>query len=342
MPPRHHALGGRLGQERPGQVPRAAADHVEEDDGEHGHDEQRGQSGEGRERSAHGPAHGVFHAPRSRQPLEDPPRPGGGHHVEDEGEEEQLHADEEQERVVRAAHHHLAHLRGDGGGHGAHRVREVPRDDGRVARGHQDDHRLADGAAEAQHARGEDARRRRRQHHLPGRLPARGPQRERRLAVAARHRGERVLGHREDDRDDRQRQGQARHHRVEPVGEAEGVLEEGGEHHQREEAQHHRGNARQQLDGGLEHLAQPPGRELGGEQRARHPHRHRHRHGHQRRLQRADEERNHAHLGHLGHRLPHEGRRAALRAPPAAGTSWTGSPPRAHGRRGRAPAPPWR
>ena len=156
----------------------------------------------------------------------------------------------------------------------------LQRDDGGVARGHQHDHRLADGAAEA---------RARTPASTPGAAAGsttrqavsqrRRPQRQRGLAVAARAppRSASSLTVK-IDRDDGERQRHPGHHRVEPVGEAEDVLQPGGQHHQGEEAEHHRGDAGEQLDGRLEHLAQAPRRELGGEERRGHAQRHRDEH----------------------------------------------------------------
>ena len=222
----------------------------------------RGGAGEGGQAPADGLPGGQALAQVHERPAPDMRRTSRrtdhrGQAVEHEGEEEELDADEEEDRVVAAAEDHLAHLGGDGGRQRPDRVAERPGGHGGVARGHQHDHGLADGAAEAEHHRRQHAGRGGRQHHAEGGLPAGGSQRQRGLAVGARHRGERVLAHREDDRDDGERQRQPGHHRVEPGGEAEGRLQPGGQHHQGEEAEHHRGDPGQQLDGRLEHLAQP-------------------------------------------------------------------------------------
>ena len=128
----------------------------------------------------------------------------------------------------------------------------------RVAGHHHHGHRLADRAPHAQHHRGEDARTRRRHHHAPDRLPLGGAHGQAGVAVALGHRVQRILGH-ADDRGQRhvgqdQRAGEG----GQPGGHAQRLrASSGATSGHAEEAQHHRGDARQHLDHRLEDLARP-------------------------------------------------------------------------------------
>src|SRR5437867_2578367 len=109
-----------------------------------------------------------------------------GEQIQSESEEEQADADEEEDMIVGAPDDDLAQLGGDGRREAPHGLLERPGGDGGVARGHENDHGLADGPAEAKDAGGQDAREGGREDDLPSRLPGGGSHGDRGLAVAVR------------------------------------------------------------------------------------------------------------------------------------------------------------
>ena len=147
---------------------------------------------------------------------------GSGHHlrsnpahdeiggqVDDERDREQENADDEQHLVVLRSDRRLAQLGRDGRGQGPHRIQHAGRNLHGVARGHQHRHGLADGAADAQQHRGQQAVLRRRQQHAVDQLPPRHAEREGRFAVGVGHGFQRVFADRHDDRHAHQRENDA-------------------------------------------------------------------------------------------------------------------------------------
>ena len=219
-----------------------------------------------------------------------------GGDVDAAGDDEEHDAEDEEHAVMLVAVDGLAHLGGDGRGHGADGIGERLRDAVAVAGGEQHGHRFADGAAHAEHARGEQAVARGGEEHAAHGFPLVRAERERGLAIAVRHGAQRVLGERDDERDAHQREDDSageqvralrraglgareveRHHDVAPGAagrRGEDVLDDRPEHHQADEAPDDRRNRREQFDDDLERLLHLPLRELRDVHRRAQAHRH--------------------------------------------------------------------
>ena len=198
---------------------------VAEDHRHHQHDQQRGErrtapvnAAPGASRRAatarraaraRGASAARAHAPRSRRRRRSTNSPA--QHVDHERDREQERAEEEQHRVVRAADHDLGQLGGDASPTACAPSRtRLPRRSPRCPRPSARSwsrRPRAPGRAGCRPTTPADGRR---QRHAPRGLPRRRAERERGLAVGARHRAQRVLAHREDDRDDRRARARAR------------------------------------------------------------------------------------------------------------------------------------
>ena len=100
-------------------------------------------------------------------------------------------------------------------------------------------------------------RSRRRQQHPPDFLPARRPQRQSRLPIGVRHRLQRVLPDRDDDRHDHQRQDDPAVEDVHPDRSAGPPHNQPAQHRQPNKAPHHARDRRQQLNDDLQRLLGP-------------------------------------------------------------------------------------
>ena len=122
----------------------------------------------------------------------------------------------------------LRNFHGDVGAEGPHAVERAPVHDGRVARGHEHDHRFADSPPKAHHGGREDAWAGGGQDDPPGGLPGTGPAGEAGGGERFGHAGECVLADREDDGDDGETHGETDHQAIALiVSDAQSRLEPG-------------------------------------------------------------------------------------------------------------------
>src|SRR5665648_301915 len=187
----------------------------------------------------------------NRKPLNLPP-PGdeGGAQIQDHDDDEEHDAGGEQGLPVAAGG--VTQLQGDIAGQGAHRVQNRSRDLEGVASHHDHRHGLPDGPAHPENNCGNDAGGGRGQHHPANRLPAGGPQGQRAVPIEVRHRGEGVDGDADDRGENHDAQNDGRGQQRQP-GPPQVVADEGHQPDDPQKAIHHRGNAGQEFQGGLQH-----------------------------------------------------------------------------------------
>src|SRR5687767_1692849 len=187
--------------------------------------------------------------------------------VDDERHQHQQRADDEQRLIVLAALDRLAQLRRDRGRQRPYRIEQAGRDLDRVTGGHQDGHGFADRAADSEQGRRQQAVLGGWYQHLVDQLPAARAERKSGLAVGVRHRAERILPHRHDDRHAHEGQDHAAVQDVDPDRSPGGPDDQRVQHHVAYEPPDDRRDGGQQLDYDFQRLSQAGRAELGDEHR---------------------------------------------------------------------------
>ena len=170
----------------------------------------------------------------------------------------------------------VAHLQHDVARQRAHALQNALGHARLIARDHDDRHCLAHGAAQAQHDARQHAGVCRRQHGGKDAALMRRTQRQRALVIAARHRADRRLHHADDRRQDHDRQQERRRQDgvALPLKRLAQRAHRRHQHHDTEEAVHHRRDARQQLNRRLDEAIDLCGAEVRQVHRRQQRHRH--------------------------------------------------------------------
>ena len=191
------------------------------------------------------------------------------HHIEQDidahDKDEQHQRNAEQRLFLQAAG--VAHLLGNGGGQEGDAAEQAVRHVGAVASHHHHGHGLADGAADAQHDTGCNAAPGSGDADLEPGLGIRCAQSQAALLILRRHSVERCDRHRHNAGQDHHRQHHNGAQQAGTGGLTKGLGHGGHQHLHAQQAEHHAGDAAQQLNGGHDHGAHLRACGLGEEHR---------------------------------------------------------------------------